>query len=87
MSVVCPICAQHQTFSEPIGTSHMGQFRKSGTLLNHIIRSGEQRRRHGEAERFGGFEIAQGRHFQRDCRLACLLYSAPLRTIPVGGGR
>ena len=27
MSALCPVCTQHQTFSEPNGTSHLGQDR------------------------------------------------------------
>ena len=33
------------------------QYRKSGTLLDHFIRSGDQRRWHGNAERLGSLEI------------------------------
>ena len=29
MSALCPVCTQHQTFSEPNGTSHLGQERTS----------------------------------------------------------
>jgi hypothetical protein len=34
-----------------------GANRKSGTLLDHFIRSGDQRRWHGNAERLGSLEI------------------------------
>jgi len=29
MSALCPVCTQHQTFSKPNGTSHLGQKRTS----------------------------------------------------------
>jgi hypothetical protein len=36
MSAVCPVYPQQQTFPDPVGTSHLGQFRKWRTPWNAL---------------------------------------------------
>jgi hypothetical protein len=50
---VCPLYPQKRTFAADFGMSALCQKRTLPYSFDHLIGAGEQRRRHGEAERLG----------------------------------
>src|ERR1044071_10043674 len=61
-SAPCPLIPQEQTFVEALSTSvschkRTHAVQQKGSLFDHFVSAGEERRRNREAERFRGFEI------------------------------
>jgi hypothetical protein len=57
-----PVFPYEQTSAAPVGMSQRCQFRphapqQTASLFDHLVGAGEEYARHGQTERFGGFEI------------------------------